>query len=97
MDFYIEVSPREAGGHIGMHPYIVFFPALKYPDIPALLVELKHDKNADMALSQIRRQDYPARLEHYKGNILLVGIDYDKDIPKTRADFKHYSCRIEEA
>jgi hypothetical protein len=50
-----------------------------------------------MALSQVRRQDYPARLEHYKGNILLVGIDYDKDIPKTWADFKHYSCRIEEA
>ncbi len=76
---------------------IVYLPSPQYPDIPALLIELKYDKGADTALSQIKRQDYPARLEHYKGNILLVAIDYSKDIPNTNPDFKHHSCRIEEA
>jgi hypothetical protein len=76
---------------------IVYLPSPKYPDKPVLLFELKYDKSVDTALSQIRRQDYPARLEHYKGNILLVGIDYDKDIPNNRSDYKHHSCRIEEA
>jgi hypothetical protein len=76
---------------------IVYLPSPQYPDIPALLIELKYDESADTALSQIKRQDYPERLEHYKGNILLVAIDYSKDIPNTNPDFKHYSCRIEEA
>ena len=55
---------------------------------PALLIELKYNKDADTALNQIKRQDYPARLEDWKGNLLLVGINYDKAS-------KTHSCRIE--
>lgn len=55
---------------------------------PALLIELKYNKDADTALNQIKRQDYPARLEDWKGNLLLVGINYDKAT-------KTHSCRIE--
>ena len=64
---------------------------------PVLLVELKYDKNADTAIEQIKRQKYPERLEHYRGNILLVGINYDKDVKNTKDEFKHHTCKIERA
>ena len=76
---------------------IAYLPAPKYPDIPVLLIELKYGQTADTAISQIKRQKYDDRLEHYKGNILLIGINYDKDRPNSRPDFKHHSCVIESA
>ena len=76
---------------------IVFIPSPQYPDKPAMVIELKYDKDANTALSQIKKQNYPDRLSHYKGNILLVGIDYDKDVPNTSKDFKHHKCVIETA
>ena len=76
---------------------IAYLPSPKYPDKPALVVELKYNKSADAAIAQIKRREYPSRLEHYRGNILLVGIDYDRDVPSARAGFKHHSCRIERA
>ena len=76
---------------------IVYLPSPKYPDKPALLIELKYDKTKEGAVEQIKRQDYPDRLEHYKGNILLVGINYDKDASNSAIEFKHHSCRIEKA
>jgi hypothetical protein len=51
-------------------------------------VELKWNKTADTALQQIKDRKYPQSLEPYTGNILLVGINYDK---KT----KEHSCVIE--
>jgi hypothetical protein len=76
---------------------IVYLPAPKYPDKPALLIELKYDKTADGAIEQIKRQSYPERLEHYRGNILMIGINYDRDIPNDKPGFKHHSCVIEKA
>jgi hypothetical protein len=76
---------------------IVYLPSPKDSDKPALLIELKYNRSADTAISQIKRQQYPDRLEHYKGNILLVGINYDKDVPNVRAEYKHHSCVIEKA
>ena len=68
---------------------MVFIPRKKYPDKPALVVELKWNKSAQGAISQIKKQEYCQSLEEYWGNLLLVGINYDK---KTR---KH-ACVIEE-
>ena len=76
---------------------IVFVPSPKYPDKPVLLVELKYEKSADSALDQIRRQKYPDRLMHYKGNILLVAVNYDKGVRNTSSDFKRHTCSIERA
>ena len=76
---------------------IAYLPSPRYPDKPALVVELKYNKSAETAIAQIKRQEYPSRLEHYKGNILLVGIDYDRDVSSTKAEFKHHTCIIEEA
>ena len=76
---------------------IVYLPAPKHSDKPALLIELKYDKTAEGAITQMKRQDYPDRLLHYKGNILLVGINYDKDVSNNKPEFKHHSCVIERA
>ncbi|MCR5610140.1 MAG: PD-(D/E)XK nuclease domain-containing protein [Lachnospiraceae bacterium] len=76
---------------------VVYLPAPKYSDKPALLIELKYEKNADTAIAQIKRQEYPERLLHYKGNLLLIGINYDKDVDSKSPDFKRHTCVIEEA
>lgn len=55
---------------------------------PAMIVELKWDKTAETALDQIRRQNYAACLDRYMGEILLVGVNYDKES-------KEQVCRIE--
>ena len=55
---------------------------------PALVIELKFGHSADTALDQSRRKDYPAKIAEYTGEILLVGINYDKET-------KQHSCKIE--
>ena len=71
---------------------LVFIP--KSPTRPALLVELKYNENADTALEQIRRNRYPSRLELYKGNIIAVGISYNRNLSSDAPGFKHHSCHI---
>ena len=58
-------------------------------DSPAILLELKYNKDADAAIDQIKRKDYVGKVSEYSGNILLVGINYDKGS-------KSHSCIIEE-
>lgn len=53
-----------------------------------MLVELKWNKSAAGALDQVKRKEYCKSLEEYRGNLLLVGVDYNK---KT----KEHSCVIE--
>ncbi len=76
---------------------IVYLPSPQYPDKPALLIELKYDRSAKGAISQIKNKNYPDRLEHYKGNIILVGINYDKEVRSDSKDYKHHTCVIEKA
>lgn len=56
---------------------IVFLP-LPSVNKPALVVELKYDKTAYAAIQQIKERHYTQALEGYAGEILLVGINYDK-------------------
>ena len=68
---------------------VVFLP-LPHTDKPALVVELKYDKSADTAIRQIKDRQYTQVFDGYRGEILLVGINYnsgDKDKP--------HSCVIE--
>lgn len=68
----------------------VFIPKEEYRvDYPALVVELKWNKSAYTELQQIKDKKYPESLLQYTGNILLVGINYDK---KSKA----HECVIEE-
>jgi len=55
---------------------------------PAMIAELKYDNSAESALEQIKKKQYTDCLKDYSGEILLVGINYDKD------DKKH-TCKIE--
>lgn len=59
-----------------------------HPDIPAIIVELKHNKCPESALDQIRDKRYFESLSKYKGNLIFVGVNYDKDS-------KEHSCKIE--
>ncbi len=47
-------------------------------DKPALVVEVKWDQNARGAISQIKEKRYGDWVSGYTGEILLVGIGYDK-------------------
>ena len=69
---------------------VVFLP-LPFSRKPALVVELKYDKSADAAIRQIKERRYTQVLEGYTGEILLVGVNYDKD------SGKHHTCVIERA
>ncbi len=75
----------------------VYIPRPQYADKPVLIIELKYEKDADGAIAQIKRRQYPDRLEAYKGNILLVGINYNKDAKNTGTDYKHHTCEIDRA
>lgn len=66
---------------------IVMIPR-KNVDSPALVVELKFNRDADAAIDQIKRKQYPAKLEEYEGHLLLVGVNYDKET-------KTHCCKIE--
>lgn len=57
-------------------------------DYPALIVELKWNQSAKTAIQQIKEKKYPTSIEQYTGEILLVGINYNK---KT----KEHECVIE--
>ena len=49
---------------------------------PALVVELKWNKSAKTALQQIKERKYPESIKQYTGDILLVGVNYDKKTKK---------------
>ena len=55
---------------------IAFIPLDK--NDPAIIVELKCNHDADTAIKQIKEKRYPAVLENYLDNLLLVGVNYDK-------------------
>jgi hypothetical protein len=54
---------------------------------PAILLELKFNQSADSALEQILRKEYKGKVAQYDGNVILVGISYDKQTKK-------HECRI---
>ena len=57
---------------------------------PAMIVELKYDSSAESAIEQIKEKQYMDCLKNYSGEVLLVGINYDKESKK-------HSCKIERA
>ena len=57
---------------------VCFFPRKMHLDKPALLIELKWEKSAETAMTQIKKKNYPDALREYRGNLILVGISYSK-------------------
>lgn len=67
----------------------VYIPKPEYTaGYPALIAELKWNKKAETAISQIKARHYSEPIRQYTGEMLLVGISYDR---KT----KIHTCRIE--
>lgn len=66
---------------------VVYLPR-KNTDKPALIIELKWNKSAKGAIAQIKQKQYASWIQNYTGNILLVGINYNKK--------KGHSCVIEQ-
>ncbi len=61
---------------------IVYLPLSDHLGNPVIVVELKWDRSAKAAISQIKEKQYPESLEQYWGEVLLVGINYDKKTKK---------------
>ena len=55
---------------------------------PAMIIELKCNHDADTAIKQIKNKNYPKAFENYLDNLLLVGVNYDKNT-------KIHECVIE--
>ena len=68
---------------------LVFIPKKEFPDVPAMILELKWNQAAETALRQIKEKKYDSILDSYHGNVLLVRINYDKKS-------KSHDCIIEQ-
>ena len=83
-DYYMKCEELASGrGYADM----VYVPK-KGMDIPALIVELKWNDSAGGAIRQIKDKEYVNTVEGFGGDVLLVGISYDKDSGE-------YQCKIE--
>lgn len=81
------IVEREAKSGKGYCDYL-FLP--KKSGDSAIIVELKVGGGCEAALAQIKERDYAQKArDHGCGEILLVGISYDKE--------KHHQCKIEKA
>ena len=61
-------------------------------DVPAIVLELKYDQNANTAISQIRNNNYMDVFKDYSGKVVLVGINYDKRTKKHTCIIEHAVC-----
>jgi hypothetical protein len=66
---------------------VVYLPK-KGSAMPVMIVELKMNKSAEGAISQIKNRNYPQVLDGFGSDILLVGVNYDEKS-------KEHTCVIE--
>ena len=82
-DYHVHREYPTGGGYANL----VLIPR-KNVNSPALVIELKYNKDTQAAISQIKARNYPQAVAEYTGDILLVGINYDRDTKK-------HECQIE--
>ena len=59
-----------------------------------LFVHIDDNQTAEAAITQIKRKQYVESLKDYRGEVILVGINYEsKELKKD--DYKKHSCKIE--
>ena len=66
---------------------VVFVP-WRNVNLPAIIVELKWKKEAVTAIDQMKERNYPVALKEYVGEVIICGINYEKDD-------KEHTCLIE--
>ncbi|MBO5550817.1 MAG: AAA family ATPase, partial [Lachnospiraceae bacterium] len=84
VDQYAKVEELPSGHGIAD---VVFLPKRR-STLPAMIVELKWNRDAEGAIQQIKDRNYPKLLANYGGKILLVGVSYNEDV-------KIHDCVIE--
>lgn len=84
IDHYIEIQELPSGKGCAD---LVFIPR-RNSNKPVMVIELKWDKSVRTAIDQIKERDYPELLKGLSNDILLVGINYDKETKK-------HTCIIE--
>ncbi|MBR3020586.1 MAG: AAA family ATPase [Clostridia bacterium] len=104
LSFAIQLAYYNAVNYYSLFPELptgkgyadqVYIPRPEYADKPVLLIELKYEQSAETAIDQIHKRQYPKGLEAYKGKMLLVGINYNRD--SKSEEYKHHTCVIERA
>lgn len=84
VDDYVQILELPSGKG---YADVVFIPK-KTSDKPAMVIELKWNKEADTAIKQIKENNYPQLIKDLSGDIVLVGINYDEKSKK-------HECKIE--
>lgn len=87
-DHYMKFEELPAGDG---YADIVYLPK-QNSTLPALVIELKWERSAEGAIAQIKNKHYPDAIKDFGREILLVGINYDKDAP---AGERKHTCVIE--
>ena len=83
LNFYTCIREATAGRGFAD---VVYIPVK--PDRSAIIIELKRNGTVESAVTQIREKRYFDCLEHYQGNLVFVGINYDEKE-------KTHTCKIE--
>ena len=83
---YMEIQELPSGKG---YADVVYLPR-KVSDKSAMVIELKWNKSAESAIKQIEDKQYPQILEGYGGDVLLVGISYDKKTKKHECIIEKY-------
>lgn len=86
LDDYMTVQELPTG--VG-YADLVFLPR-KYSEKPAIVIELKWDVSAEGAIAQIKKNKYAEVIGNYGGEVLLVGINYDKSSKKHTCNIEKY-------
>ena len=60
--------------------------------LPAIVMELKWNKSAIGAIQQIKDRNYPEKIKPFVNEMILVGVNYDKDAPIGQ---RKHICSIE--
>lgn len=63
---------------------LCFIPRKMHADKPAVVIELKWEKSAQGAIAQIKDRHYTDALKEYRGNLLLAGINYNRETKRIR-------------
>lgn len=84
LNLYTVVREMTAGKGFADMVYI----PVKKGDHPAMIIELKKNGTTESALDQIKKKQYFDSLNHYQGDLLFVGINYDEET-------KIHECQIE--
>lgn len=81
---YVQEMPSGLG-----YADVVYLPK-RNSDKPAMVIELKWNKDAESAIRQIKEKQYPQVLDRYGGDVLLVGINYDVKTKKHECIIEKY-------